>query len=145
MNRSFIAVSLLSLVPCFSAYAEPVVSGESWERFNDWEIGGVLFPNLHLHGVGGLSSGEVEELAGGAHDPQREELSAQAIEPGVSLRTKCLEGFANYLFFQDGEGDWDGELEEAFGKIIGIPGGFELKGGQYLSRFGALNDRHLHG
>ena len=118
--------------------------GESWERFNDWEIGEVLFPNLHLHGVGGLSSGEVGELASGGHDPQREEFSAQAIEPGLSLRTKYVEGFANYLWFQDGEGDWDGELEEAFGKIIGIPGGIELKGGQYLSRFGTLNDDHLH-
>lgn len=35
-------------------------------------------------------------------------------------------------------------MEEAFGKIIHIPGGFELKGGQYLSHFGALNDKHLH-
>ena len=80
----------------------------------------------------------------GGHDPQREAFSAQAIEPGLSLRTKYVEGFANYLFFQDAEGDWDGELEEAFGKIVNIPGGFELKGGQYLSRFGALNDKHLH-
>lgn len=119
-------------------------SPDAWERFNDWSIGGVLFPNLHLHGVGGFTTGEQEELASGGHDPQREAFSAQAIEPGLSLRTKYVEGFANYLFFQDGEGDWDGELEEAFGKIVNIPGGFEIKGGQYLSRFGALNDKHLH-
>ena len=115
-----------------------------WERFNDWSIGDVLFPNVHLHGVGGFTTGEAEELASGGHDPQREAFSAQAIEPGVSLRTKYVEGFANYLGYQDAEGDWDGEWEEVFGKIINIPGGFELKGGQYLSRFGALNDKHLH-
>ncbi len=119
-------------------------AADAWERFNDWSIGGVLFPNLHLHGVGGSSSGEVGELSSGSHDPQRETFSAQAIEPGLSLRTKHVEGFANYLFFQDGEGDWDGEPEEAFGKIVSIPGGFEIKGGRYLARFGALNDRHLH-
>jgi hypothetical protein len=118
---------------------------ELWEMANDWAIGDVLFPNLHLHGVGGWSSEDIGELSGGGHDPQRETFSAQAIEPGISLRTKYLEGFANYLSYQDGEGDWDGELEEAFGKIVNIPGGFEVKGGRYLTRFGALNDKHLHG
>jgi len=138
-------LSALCLLPTWADAAAVLESGAEWERFNDWSLGGVLFPSLHIHGVGGSSTGEVGGLSGGGHDPQRETFSAQAVEPGLSLRAKYVEGFANYLFFQDGEGDWDGELEEAFGKIIGIPGGFELKGGQYLSRFGALNDRHLHG
>lgn len=114
------------------------------ERLNDWSIGDMLFPSLHFHGVGGFSTGEPEELATGGHDPRREPFSVQALEPGLSLRTPYLEGFSNYLFFQDADGDWDGELEEAFGKITNIPGGLELKGGQFLSRFGALNDKHLH-
>lgn len=123
----------------------PVASSpDAWERMNDWSVAGVLFPNLHLHGVGGWASEDVGELSSGGHDPKRETFSAQAIEPGLSLRTKYVEGFANYLFFQDEDGDWDGELEEAFGKITNIPGGFEVKGGRYLARFGALNDRHLH-
>lgn len=117
---------------------------EAWERFNDWSISDVLFPSLHLHGVGGFTSDEAEDLASGGHDPQREAFSAQAIEPGLSLRTKYVEGFANYLGFQDAAGEWDGEWEEAFGKITHIPGGLELKGGQYLTGFGALNDKHLH-
>lgn len=119
-------------------------SPDAWERFNDWSIGDVLFPNLHIHGVGGFSSGEVGGLASGGHDPQREPFSAQAIEPGISFRAPHVEGFANYLFYQDGGGDWEGELEEAFGKIVGLPGGFEIKGGQFLSRFGSLNDKHVH-
>ncbi len=139
-------LSLLPLLalPLTAVANESSRSSNAWERANDWSIGDVLFPNLHLHGVGGFTTGEQEELASGGHDPQREPFSAQAIEPGLSLRTKYIEGFANYLFFQDGEGDWDGELEEAFGKIVNIPGGFEIKGGQYFSRFGALNDKHLH-
>lgn len=128
-----------TLLPAIAAAAPG-----AWEEFNDWNIGDVLFPSLHLHGTGGFSSGEPGELASGGHDPQREAFSAQAVEPGLSLRTEYVEGFGNYLFFQDGEGDWDGELEEAFGKIVNIPGGFGLKGGQYLSRFGALNDKHIH-
>ena len=149
----FIALFALPLTAVAGGVAEsgsPVgsvssPSPDAWERFNDWSIGGIIFPNLHLHGIGGYTSGEAEELASGGHDPQRETFSAQAVEPGVSVRTRYFEGFANYLLFQDGEGDWDGELEEAFGKITNIPGGLEIKGGQYLSHFGALNDRHLHG
>jgi hypothetical protein len=150
-NRPPLAlVAATALVPAFSiagtqpapAIAEPAVS--EWEKFNDWSIGGVLFPNVHLHGIGGWSSGEPGELATGGHDPRREEFSAQAIEPGVSLRTKYLEGFANGIFFQDEDGEWDGELEEAFGKITNLPGGFEIKGGQFLSRFGIQNATHLH-
>lgn len=114
------------------------------EKFNDWDIAGILFPHIHAYGIGGASTGDPAELATGGHDPRREGFSAQAIEPGLSLRTKYLEGFANYLWFQDESGDWDGELEEAFGKIVNLPGGFELKGGQYLARFGSLNNKHLH-
>ena len=135
-------LTCLMALPAISTADESM--SHAWERFNDWSIGDVLFPNLHLHGTGGMSSGEVAELATGGHDPRRESFSAQAIEPGVSLRTEYLEGFANYLWFQDADGDWDGEWEEAFGKITNIPGGLELKGGQYLSRFGTLNDKHLH-
>lgn len=143
------------LLPLASAWAETGVDEtappagavsfpDAWKKMNDWNIGDILFPGLHLHGAGGFSSGEVEELASGGHDPQRKTFSAQALEPGLSLRTKYVEAFSNYLFFQDGNGDWDGELEEAFAKIINIPGGLELKGGQYLSHFGSLNDKHLH-
>ena len=119
-------------------------SQSAWQKANDWSIGNILFPSLHLHGVGGLSSGDVAELASGGHDPQREAFSAQALEPSLSFKTPYFEAFANYIFFQDAHADWDGELEEAFGKITNIPGGFEIKGGQFLSRFGAQNNTHLH-
>ncbi|RPJ31641.1 MAG: hypothetical protein EHM17_15230, partial [Verrucomicrobiaceae bacterium] len=140
MKNTCIALAVMVL-PAAAQNASP---WETWERLNDWSISDVLFPNLHLHGAGGFSTGEAEELASGGHDPQREAFSAQAIEPGLSLRTRYLEGFTNYLWYQDADGNWDGEWEEAFGKIVNIPGGFELKGGQYLSRYGALNDRHVH-
>lgn len=103
-----------------------------------------LRPSLHLHGVGGVSSRDPEGLATGGHDPRREPFSAQALEPGLSLRAGHIEGFSNYLWGQDADGTWDGHLEEAFLKLVDLPGGFEVRGGRMLSRFGALNDRHLH-
>lgn len=137
----WLALSALLFAPAHTIFANPA---DDWEKFNDWSIGGLLFPNLHFHGVGGFSTGKAEELASGGHDPKRDPFSAQAIEPGLSVRTQYFEAFSNYLFYQDTTGDWDGELEEAFGKCINIPGGFEIKGGRYLTRFGALNDKHLH-
>jgi hypothetical protein len=116
---------------------------DAWEHFNDWNINDVLFGTLHLQGVGGFSSTDPDDLALGEHDPKRQSFSAQAIEPSLSLRTPFFEAYANYLWFQDDHGDWDGELEELFGKIL-LPGGFEIKGGQFLSRFGIVNNRHSH-
>ncbi len=117
---------------------------EDWTKFNDWSIADTLYPSLSLHGTGGFSTGDPADLATGAHDPQRESFSAQAIEPSLGLRTEYLQAFATGLFYQDGEGDWDGELEEAYAKLTNLPGGFELKGGQFLADFGALNATHLH-
>jgi hypothetical protein len=117
----------------------------SWESAQDWSVGDVLFPNLHLHGVGGWVDGHLDEVETGSHDPSRGTFSAQALEPGLSLRTKHVEGFANAIFWQDSEGDWDGDLEEAFLKLTGLPGDWEFKGGRFLSRFGVHNATHLHG
>jgi len=143
---AIITTAFLSLVAPLAAQSDapPTSSGSLPASLTDWSLGDVLFPNLFLHGIGGMTSGEAEELASGAHDPRRGAFSAQSIEPGLSLRTEHLHGFANYLWFQDAHGDWDGELEEAFGKLTALPGGLELKGGRFLSRFGALNDKHLH-
>lgn len=116
---------------------------DAWERLNDWNLNDVLFGALHLQGVGGFSSTHADELALGGHDPKRQSFSAQAIEPSLSLKTPFFEAYSNYIWFQDDHGHWDGELEELFGKII-LPGGFEIKGGQFLSRFGTMNTRHSH-
>jgi hypothetical protein len=151
-NCHHLALTTLLLLPTANAgetiepASAPLTSAtpDAWQAFNNWNLGDVLFPALHIHGVGGASSVNPADLASGGHDPSREAFSAQAIEPGLSLRTKYLEGFTNYIFFQDASGDWQNEWEEAFAKLVNLPGGFEIKGGQYLPRYGALNDKHLH-
>lgn len=118
---------------------------DAWTAFNAWDIGTLLSPSLHLHGIGGASSTHhPADLATGGHDPSREAFSAQAIEPSLSLHSQYLEGFANHIFYQDAGGTWQNEWEEAFAKLVNLPGGLELKGGRYLPRLGALNDKHLH-
>jgi len=137
------STTLLAVILLATAANAQTGSPDAWERFNDWTINDMLFSSLHIHGVGGFSSTHPGDLALGEHDPKRQSFSAQAIEPAVSLKTEYFEAFSNYIFFQDAGGDWENELEEAFGKIL-LPGGFEIRGGQFLSRFGAVNNRHIH-
>lgn len=105
---------------------------------------GPLTPSLHVNAAVGDSSGDVEALAAGHHDPSREDGSVQAIEPGLSLRLGQLEGFATYAISYGAEEEWENEWEEAFLKVRDLPGGFEVRGGRMLGRFGYQNARHLH-
>jgi len=105
-----------------------------------------LEPTLHLNAVTGLtSSGEPKDLANHAHDPI-DDLGLQGLELGMNVRYHTwLEGFANINSFTDSEGELGSEWEEGFLKLPDLPGGFSLRAGRYLNRFGLQNNVHLHG
>lgn len=105
---------------------------------------GPVTPHVHVHGAVGDSSGDVAELATAHHDPSREDGSLQGLELGASLRMNQLEGFATYVFIYGAEEELDDEWEEAFLKLRDLPGGFEVRGGRMLTRFGQQNAKHLH-
>ncbi|CAN5344374.1 hypothetical protein BH23VER1_BH23VER1_15880 [soil metagenome] len=130
--------------------SEPVAPPESaidWWTGEGVSIGGILFPHFHAAGAfGGSTAGEIDGLAVGHHDPQAA-ATLQSLEPGMSLRAgDYVEGFVTYTTFTDADGNLeDGEWEEAFLKLKGLPGGFELRGGRFLNRFGFQNATHSHG
>ncbi len=105
---------------------------------------GPLTPSAHFNGAIGDSSGDPESLMVGHHDPTREDGSVQGIELGLSLRLDQLEGFATYGISYGAEEEWEREWEEAFLKLSELPGGFEVRGGRMLGRYGKQNARHLH-
>lgn len=110
-------------------------------------LGGILFPHLHLNSAFGTSTSDsiAEELVSGHHDPNREGLTVQNIELGVSLRLgDYIEGFATYAAVIDQEDEWSGVWEEAFLKAKSLPGGFEIRGGRYYNRVGFYNAVHPH-
>lgn len=120
----------------------------NWLTGENVSLGGILFPSLHFQSVyGQTTADDVEHFGAGHHDPVRDGWTIQGFEVGASLRaTDWLEAFTTYHVFQDAESrDWDGEFEEWFAKIKNIPGGFELRGGRYLNRFGFHNQVHMHG
>jgi len=101
-------------------------------------------PSVHVVGAVGDSSGDAEELAVGHHDPTREDGSVQGIEVGASLRLGQVEGFATYAISYGAEEEWENEWEETFLKLRDLPGGFEVRGGRMLGRYGQMNARHQH-
>ncbi|MCB1228724.1 MAG: hypothetical protein KDN19_00565 [Verrucomicrobiae bacterium] len=111
---------------------------------SDVSLGGFLFPHLHAFGVFGDSTADdIDSLASGHHDPQRE-ATLQSLEPSVSLRAGMLEGFATASGHTDAHGTFDFGLEEGFLKLVDLPLGIELRGGQFYNRFGFQNALHNH-
>jgi hypothetical protein len=115
-----------------------------WLSGSNVNFGGFLFPNIHAFGVFGASSGEQSDLAVNAHDPQAD-ATLQAIEPGISLRAGMLQGFANAAGLTDASGNFSFSLEEGFLKLVDLPLGLQLRGGQFYNRFGFQNSVHNHG
>lgn len=99
----------------------------------------------HMRVVGATGSGDFEELASHGHDPNRE-LTLQGIEVGTNLRLNDhVQGFATANIFRSLEDELEVEWEEGFLKLADLPGGFEVRGGRFLNRFGVQNSVHLHG
>ncbi len=118
----------------------------SWFMGGDLPLfGGLIRPNVNVvSAFGGTTAEDQADLALGHHDPQRD-ATLQALEGSLSLRAGMLQGFAVYSAYSDAEGDLDGELEEAFLKLVDLPFGLELRGGKFLNRFGFQNAVHNHG
>lgn len=107
-------------------------------------LDGVLTPSLHAVGAFGGSTADPEQMANGHHDPQQD-ATLQSLEAGLSLRAGQLQGFAVYSASTDADGVLDGALEEGFLKGVELPLGLEVRGGQFLNRFGFQNAVHNHG
>lgn len=151
--------SLLGASPLAAGTATPSTKDSSptnstpatetnWLTGENVSLGGVLFPHFHFQSVyGQTTADDVEHFGAGHHDPVTDGWTIQGFEFGASLRpTEWFEAFGTYHLFQEADTrDWDGEFEEWFGKIKNIPGGFELRGGRYLNRFGFHNQTHTHG
>jgi hypothetical protein len=124
------------------ALLTPVAQASPW----DWnEPAEWVDLSAHFHVVGGVTTGDFEALATHGHDPNQD-LVLQGAEVGASLRfSDVVQGFVNANMFQTLDDDLDAEWEEGFVKFAELPGGFELRGGRYLNRFGTQNNVHLHG
>ena len=126
---------------------KPAPQSADWTTGDGVSLGGILFPHFHFVSTYGHSSGDQSTLRVAGEDPQRNGWSIQGFEFGTSARiTPWLEAFGTlHLSYSSEDQAWEHEFEEWFGKIKDIPGGFEIRGGKYLNRFGFQNSVHNHG
>ncbi len=81
-----------------------------------------------------------EALQTGAHDPSDTGFHLQQLEMCLGENVDHLfELKANLVFSTFGV-----EVEEAYGRTLSLPGGFQLKAGQFLTPMGRLNLTHPH-
>lgn len=104
-----------------------------------------LEPTLHFRAAHGNTSLSAEEGIFGGHDPSEDNFNFQGFEIGANIYLgEYVTGFATVnIFKRDGE-EFESEFEEGFLKLQNLPGGFEIRGGRMLARFGDQNARHLH-
>ena len=131
------------LITCF--VISPLSLSTSAEAQDTTNNARRLEPTLHLRLAHGNTSLPANTVAFGGHDPAEDNFNFQGFEMGTNIYLgDYVSGFATVnTFKRDGE-DFESEVEEGFLKIDKLPGGFELRGGRMLARFGDQNARHLH-
>lgn len=81
-----------------------------------------------------------ENLQAGAHDPNRNGFNLQQLEMSIGSNIDPFFRFdANLVFAQFGV-----EVEEAYATTLSLPWNLQLRAGQFLTRFGRLNNTHPH-
>jgi hypothetical protein len=81
-----------------------------------------------------------EALQVGAHDPNDTGFHLQQLELSLGESVDHIfELRANLVFSPFGV-----EVEEAYGRSLALPGGLQVKAGQFLTRMGRLNPTHPH-
>ncbi len=81
----------------------------------------------------------------GGHDPKHRGITVQNVELSLSgVVDPYLKGNTNIVLLIGEDGASVVELEEAYLTTLALPGGLELKGGQFNNAFGRLNGQHPH-
>jgi len=119
-----------------------------------WENTGLAQPQASAAGPQSMNPdlAAILDLAGGwqsrghpgtvgGHDPQGNGFTLQALELALGAAVDPYFRFdANMVL----GGPGGAELEEAYATTLGLPAGLQVRAGQFLTRFGRLNQTHPH-
>lgn len=109
------------------------------------------FLNIGVDGLiaaGGssLDNEGLQQLQLGAHDPNRNGFTIQQAELSLTAAVDPYFDAKVFIIFQvDADGETVVELEEAYMSTRALPGGLQLKIGQFFTEFGRHNSMHPHG
>ncbi len=141
---AFATITFFTLAssPSFAQTASPNVNPLTGEGVS---LGGILFPTINFQTTFGTSTGEPAELLSGHHDPDRKGFTVQALEFGLGAKLhEHITLFGNYALKVDLDDKWEGAFEEYYATITGLPAGATMRGGRFLTKFGAHNENHTH-
>lgn len=117
-------------------------SNASQAAGNDLQIG---LSGLSAFGGSSENNNELANLQAGGHDPKQNGFTVQNVEVSLGAAVDpYFDAQANIVLQIDAAGDTVTELEEAYFTTRNLPAGLQVKGGQYFTEFGRLNNRHPH-
>lgn len=100
---------------------------------------------LFAGGGSSVDNDVLDGLQAGAHDPNQNGFTVQNVELSIGGTVGPYFDAEAHLIFQiDADGETVVELEEAFFTTRSLPGGLQIKGGQYFTEFGRQNPQHPH-
>lgn len=96
-------------------------------------------------GGSSVANDALKGLQFGAHDPNRNGFTLQQAELSLSAAVDPYFDAKVFIIFQiDADGETEVELEEAYFTTRALPGGLQIKGGQFFTEFGRHNSMHPH-
>lgn len=109
--------------------------------------GGGLMPTRELNPaialIGDFAAAwfsDADNLQRGGHDPNETGFDLQQLELSLMAAVDPYFRFdSNLVFTLDGV-----EIEQAYGTTLALPWNLQVRAGQFLTRFGRLNDTHPH-
>ena len=94
--------------------------------------------------IAGAAGADPEGLATHGHDPTGDfTVQGLELEPRVEFNDH-LAAYAGINNVLSADNEFEAELEEAYGTIRNLPGGFEVRGGRFFNRLALDNVTHLH-
>lgn len=118
-----------------AAAAGPVVGRRGGPQFQS------MNPDLSfISDVAGAYFTDEDPRMTGGHDPLANGFNLQQLELSVGSAVDPFFRFdGNIVFSQFGV-----EIEEAYGTSLALPGRLQVRAGQFLTRFGRINNSHPH-
>ena len=117
-------------------------ANNSMQMSNPMQMG---LSSLFAFGAASEADKTVQDLQGGGHDPHRNGFTVQNVELTLGGAVDpYLDAQANIVLQIDDAGDTVVELEEAYALTRGLPGGLQVKAGQFFTEFGRQNPTHPH-
>jgi hypothetical protein len=141
--RFHIAAALAAALasPPFIAFAEEPIAPTGTPSQARPAGGGLTNPDIGLDGLFALAHFNRENpVTYGGHDPKATGFNLQQVELSFASNVDpYLRADANIVLLASGI-----EIEEAYATTLGLPWGFQLKAGQFLTAVGRHNPTHPH-